>query len=83
LAFAATGDWDTAEEHLRRGVRDADAQVHHILSADARRLYATALIARGPSGHTDQARSLLTDARTRYRAMGMERHAVITETLLH
>jgi hypothetical protein len=83
LAFASTGDWDTAEEHLRRGVRDADGQAHHILSADARRLYATALIARGPSGHSDRSRSLLTDAATRYRAMGMDRHAVLTEALLH
>jgi class 3 adenylate cyclase/tetratricopeptide (TPR) repeat protein len=82
LAFASSGDWDAAEEHLRRGVRDADAQAHHILSADARRLYGSALIARGPSGRADHARSLLTDARTRYLAMGMERHALITETLL-
>jgi class 3 adenylate cyclase/tetratricopeptide (TPR) repeat protein len=82
LAAAAAGRWDSAEEQFRGGLRDAEAMRYAPLAADARRLYATALIERGPSGRTDDACRLLGEALAAYRAMGMARHAGLTRAVL-
>lgn len=81
LAAAASGDWAAAENHFRLAVRDADALQFRSLVADARRLYATALVERGPPGRTDDTHRLLGEALTVYREIGMPRHAQLTQTL--
>lgn len=81
LAAAAGGDWDAAEDHFLQGIRDAAALRYAPLTADARRLYATALIETGPAGREEDARRLLGEALDAYRAIGMVRHAELSQTL--
>jgi tetratricopeptide (TPR) repeat protein len=82
LTAAAGGQWEPAEEHLRRACRQADDMPHRIERAETRRLYAWMLVERDGDGDRALAATLLHEALDGYRAIGMPRHEAMAEALL-
>jgi hypothetical protein len=81
IAAAAAHDWDTAEDHFRTALQQAESFPHHLEQAEIRRFHAMTLIDRAAPGDRQRARQMLTDARETYTRIGMRRHSEITQAL--
>jgi tetratricopeptide (TPR) repeat protein len=82
IGAAAGGQWDAAEEHFRRALRQAEELPFALEGAETRRFYARMLLDRKTAGDSDRARSLLEEAIPVYRRIGMPRHEEMTRALL-
>jgi DNA-binding CsgD family transcriptional regulator len=82
VAAAAAGQWDVAESHFERALRQAFEIPHRLDQPETRRLYASMLAARGGDRDHERARALLQDALFGYRDLRMPRHEEMTARLL-
>jgi len=82
MAAAAGARWETAEEHFRSALREAQERPRQLEEQDVCRFYAQMLIERGGTGDHALARQLLQGSIDAYRALGMPRHAQLSEALL-
>jgi tetratricopeptide (TPR) repeat protein len=82
VAAAAAQHWDTAEEHFRLALQQAEHFPHRLEQAEIRRFCGAMLIDRGAPDDREKARKLLSEALARYTHIGMPRHSAITKALL-
>jgi hypothetical protein len=82
MAAAAGSQWEVAEAHFAAALEQAETLPHRPEQAHTRRFYGRFLIERGGAGDRDRARTLLEQAVTGYRGMGMPRHEVMARELL-
>jgi class 3 adenylate cyclase/tetratricopeptide (TPR) repeat protein len=82
MAAAAGGQWDVAEEHYQKALRQAHDLPVVIEQPEVRRFYARMLIDRDALGDRDKAREFLTEAIATYRRIGMPKHVEMAEALL-
>ena len=71
LAAAAGGNWDVAEGHFRSALVFVDEIGDRLGKPSVQKWYAWMLLRRAAPGDHDQARVLLDEAITSFRAMGM------------
>ncbi len=82
MAAAAGGQWEKAEEHYQKALRQAHELPVVMEQPEVRRWYARMLIDRDAPGDRDKARELLTEAIAMYRRIGMPKHIEMAEALL-
>ena len=82
IAAAAGRRWETAEEHFRTALQQAETIPHRLEQAEIRRFHAMMLIDRATPGDREEARRLLAEARETYARIGMPRHLDMTQNLL-
>jgi tetratricopeptide (TPR) repeat protein len=82
MAAAAGGQWEKAEEHYQKALRQAHELPIVMEQPEVRRWYARMLIDRDAPGDRDKARQLLTEAIEGYRRIGMPKHIDVAEALL-
>jgi DNA-binding SARP family transcriptional activator len=82
IGAAAGGERDRAEEHFRTALRQAEELPFEIEGAETRRFYAEMLLERNAPGDRDRARSLVEEALSLYRRVGMPRHEELALRLL-
>jgi len=82
IAAAASEQWERAEEHYEKALRQAHELPVVIAQPEVRRWYARMLIDRDAPGDRDKARELLTEAIAMYRRIGMPKHVEMAEALL-
>jgi tetratricopeptide (TPR) repeat protein len=82
IAATAARQWQSAEEHFRIALRQADEIPDHFERADIQRFYGSMLLERDSRGDHEQARRLLTDALAGYIRMAMPTYIELTEAML-
>jgi tetratricopeptide (TPR) repeat protein len=82
IGAAAARQWDTAEDHFRTALRQAEELPFVIEGAETRRWYAWMLLDRNAAGDRDRARSLVDEAIPVYRRIGMPRHEELARALV-
>ena len=82
ISAMAGRQWDKAEEHYNIALRQAHEIPYKIEQPEVRRWYARMLIERNGPGDKEKARTLLTEAITMYREIGMPKHLEMAEELL-
>jgi tetratricopeptide (TPR) repeat protein len=82
IAAGAAGDWELAEKHFEKALKQAEEFPHRVEEAEVQRFYAMMLIARTARGARSRARALLNHALESYERIGMPGHAGLTRTLL-
>jgi tetratricopeptide (TPR) repeat protein len=82
IAASAAHQWESAEEHFKTALRQAEKFPHRLEQAEIRRFHAMMLMDRAASGDRERARRLLRQARESYEQIGMRAHREITQTLL-
>jgi DNA-binding SARP family transcriptional activator/tetratricopeptide (TPR) repeat protein len=82
IGAAAGGQWDLAEKHFGNALRQAEDLPFVIEGAETRRSYAEMLLDRNGEGDRDRAGSLVDEAITIYRRIGMPRHEELARRLL-
>jgi tetratricopeptide (TPR) repeat protein len=82
LAAGAARQWETAEEHFRIAMQQAESLPDSLEQAEIRRFHAMMLLVRDSSGDRTTARVLLAEALESYTRIGMRRHAELTRELL-
>ena len=82
IAAAAGRQWEAAEAHYERAVRQAHELPHRLHQPEVRRWYATMLIERNTAGDHDRARQFLDQAVEDYGQLGMSRHLDIAKSLV-
>jgi tetratricopeptide (TPR) repeat protein len=81
MAASAGRRWDVAHEHFRAALEHADRVPHRLQQAEVRRWYARSLLDRNAVGDREKAEALIEGAITRYREIGMSRHAELAREL--
>ncbi len=74
-------NWPAAERHFQDALRQAHEMPYKVAQPEARRWYAWMLAARNAPGDHDRARTLLNEATTMYRTIGMPKHVEIAERI--
>jgi tetratricopeptide (TPR) repeat protein len=82
IAAAAARNWETAEEHYKTAMQQAESFPNVLEQADIRRFHGMMLIDRAAHGDREKARALLDDALRSYQRIGMPGHAGLTQALL-
>jgi hypothetical protein len=82
IAAAAGAQWERAEEHYDAALKQAHEIPHRIEQPEVRRWYARMLIERNSPGDKEKAHSLLIEAITMYRDIGMPKHLEMAEELM-
>ncbi len=82
MAATAGRQWEVAEAHYEKALRQAHELPHKIEQPEVRRWYARMLIDRDSPGDRDMASELLTEAIAMYREIGMPKHVEMAEALL-
>jgi tetratricopeptide (TPR) repeat protein len=82
IAAMAGRQWEKAEEHFKVALGFAHEIPHKIAQPEVRRWYARMLIERDGPGDKEKARTLLTEAISMYREIGMPRHLDMAEKLM-
>jgi hypothetical protein len=82
IAACAARRWNSAEEHFRVALHQAEELPDHFEQAECRRFYAAMLLDRGDAGDRVNARALLSQALHDYTRIGMPRHVEIATRLL-
>lgn len=82
IAATAGDRWEQAEEHYQAALRQAHEIPYMIEQAEVRRWYARMLSERNRSGDRERARTLLHEAVTMYRHLGMPKHRERSEQML-
>ncbi|HLI61834.1 MAG TPA: AAA family ATPase [Terriglobales bacterium] len=82
LAAAAAGNWPIAEEHFHLALRQAEQLPHRLEATEVRRFLGSMLIERDGRDDRQRALELLNEAARAYDALGMPRHARLTEALV-
>jgi hypothetical protein len=82
IAAAAAHEWETAEDHFRTALQQAESLPHGLEQAEIRRFHAMMLMDRAAPDDRKRARRMLADARETYTRIGMHRHSEITQALL-
>jgi len=72
LAAAAGGNWEVAESHFRSALAFVDEAGDRLGKPAVQKWYAWMLLRRAAPGDRDQARVLLDEAITSFKAMGMQ-----------
>jgi class 3 adenylate cyclase/tetratricopeptide (TPR) repeat protein len=81
-AATAGRQWEVADGHFRRALRQAEDLPHALEAAETRRFYAAMLGERNLPGDRVRAAGLVGDAIATYRRIGMPRHVDLAEGLL-
>ncbi len=82
MAATAARLWDTAEDHFRTALQQAEFVPHRLEQAEIRRFHGMMLMDRAAPGDRERAHRLLGEARETYTRIGMPRHIEMTRTLL-
>jgi len=82
IAAACGGQWEKAEDHYDKALRQAHEWPNKIEQPEVRRWYARMLTDRDFPGDRDKARELLTEAIAMYRKIGMPKHIEMAEEML-
>jgi len=82
IAAASARKWSEAGDYFKAALQQAEAFPQLLELADIRRFHAMMLIDRGASGDRKQAETLLDQALSTYRRIGMRRHSEITQVLI-
>jgi class 3 adenylate cyclase/tetratricopeptide (TPR) repeat protein len=82
LAAAAGGNRDAAHAHFGRGIKLADELHLRVERLEARRLYATALLATGEPSEEARAKDMLEMTHRGYTELGASFHSELTARLL-
>ena len=82
IAAAAARQWETAEDHFRIALRQAESFPHRLEQAEIRRFHAMMLIHRAEPGDREKAQTLLNEALESYQRIGMPRHVEMVGALL-
>ena len=79
---AAAREWDSAEDHFRIALRQAESVPYRLEEAEIRRFHAMMLLDRAASGDRENARTLVSEALDTYSRIGMRRHIELAQALL-
>jgi len=82
MAAAAAHEWESAEDHFKTALQQAESFPHCLEQAEIRRFHAMMLMDRAAPGDREAAQALLAEAQETYTRIGMPRHMEITRTLL-
>ena len=82
IAAAAARQWETAKDHFRIALQQAESFPHVLEQAEIRRFHAMMLIDRFGVGDRDKVQTLLNEALQSYERIEMPRHVEMTQTLL-
>jgi hypothetical protein len=82
IGATAGRQWDTAEQHFRTALRQAEELPSVIEAAETRRWYARMLLDRNAPPDRDRARTLVEEAIAVYERVGMSRHEELARQLV-
>ena len=82
IAAAAGCQWELAERHFEKALRQADQLPYRVDQPEIRRWQARMLLDRGEKGDRERASELLIEARGAYEETGMPKHVEIVDELL-
>jgi tetratricopeptide (TPR) repeat protein len=81
IAAIAARNWDTAENHFRIAMQQAESYPNVVEQADIRRFHAMMLLNRAAPDDREKAQTLLREALETYTRIGMARHIKMIQTL--
>ncbi len=82
IAAMAAEEWGSADEHFQAALEAADNLPVVIAQPEVRRWYARMLLRRDAPGDADNARTLIEEAISSYRKLGMPKHIDMAEAML-
>jgi tetratricopeptide (TPR) repeat protein len=82
LAAAAAHQWESAEEHFKIAMQQAESFPDRLEQTEIRRFHAMMLIDRAARGDREKARTLINEALESYTRIGMPRHIAMVRNYL-
>ena len=82
IAAACGAQWEKAEGHYQKALRQAQELPHKLEQPEVRRWYARMLLDRDAPEDRERARELLTEAIAMYRQIGMPKHVELAAGML-
>jgi hypothetical protein len=82
VAAAAARQWEAAEDHFHSAMQQAQSFPYRLEKAEINRFQAMMLMERAAPGHSEKARTLLSEALESYERIEMPRHVEMVRSLL-